>query len=204
MLTEPSYDRFYLRGGWNYDLLQQRRHMKTVLVPRAGWQPGDRIIEVGAGMGHHAEMLRRLGFDVTAIELSAYGVLAARKLYPELGIFHADLETFEPTAPAHVFARGASPWHYELNGVNEHGIDVPAVTARCFGWIPEGGTFVLQIVTDLSGSRRKNAESGVWNNPVEAYEQLFGRFGDVTITDWRGRPIGSGPQHTGVIVVTRR
>lgn len=194
-----SYDTHYARGGWRYDLDAQARHMRDILVPLAGWEHGARVVEVGAGMGHHAEMLRALGYDVTAVERSSEGCAAARRLYPALHVVHAALEAWEPEAPANVFARGASPWHYELNGVNEHGVDVPAVTERCFTWIPRGGTFVLQIVTDLSGTRRR---SGVWNNPVAAYERLFGRFGKVRVYDWNGKSPSSAPASRGVIVVT--
>lgn len=197
-----NYDRHYARGGWRYNLAEQSRHMVDVLVPLTGWPAFSRVVEVGAGMGHHAEMLRRLGFVVTAVEMSAAGVEAARNLYPELDVVQADLRTWSPPEPSNVFARGASPWHYELNGLNEKGLDVPAITARCFEWIPSGGTFVLQIVTDLSETKRK---SGVWNNPVEAYERLFSRFGDVSVTDWAGNKIASNRHpESGVIVVTRK
>lgn len=199
--TIAHYDRFYADGGWRYDLAAQARHMRDVLVPLAGWKRGSRIVEVGAGLGHHSEMLRRLGFRVTAVELSPVGVAEARRLYPQLDVVNADLAAWTPEEPAHVFARGASPWHYALDGVNERGIDVPAVTARCFEWIPVGGTFVLQIVTDLSGGVRK---SGVWNNTETAYRGLFERFGEVSITDWAGKPLGDDPPHQGVIVVTRK
>jgi hypothetical protein len=180
--------------------------MQDALVPLAGWKPPERIIEVGAGMGHHAEMLRKLRFDVTAVELSPAGVAAAKECYPKLDIVCADIATWAPSRHGHVFARGASPWHYELNGVNERGVDVPAVTARCFDWVPPGYSFVLQIVTDLSGTRRggkQPRETGVWNNTEAAYRQLFERFGDVSITDWSGRPLSVAPDQ-GVIVVTRR
>lgn len=205
MLTEPHYDRFYRKGGWSYDLEAQEQHLREVLVPATGWRVGDRVIEIGAGMGHQAELLRRMGFAVVAIDLSVMGVQAARRKYPELEIEHGDLTTWGPPGPGHVFARGASPWHYALDGVNELGIDVPAVTARCFGWIPSGGTFVLQIVTDFSGTRRRNRETGVWNNPLDAYRGLFERFGAVRITDWGGRAVqADGRPDRGVIVVTRK
>ena len=69
------------------------------------------------------------------------------------------------------------PWfHYELGGVNHYGIDVSYEAQRLFGWLKPGGTFVLQICTDFSGTFPK---SNVLNNMLDAYLGLLAPQGEV-------------------------
>lgn len=199
------YDRFFARGGWKYDLAQQKQILQNILMPIAGWKTGDSLIEVGAGMCHHAELLRQLGLKVTAVEASSSGVRYAKKHYPNLHVVEADVTTWSPSTPVdHVFARGMSFFHYELNGVNCKDIDVPAQTARMFDWLRVGGHFTLQIVTDFSG--RKDS---VHMNTIEEYLRLFSRFGNVLQTrDFSGKPlkppVKPGSADRGIIIVTEK
>lgn len=210
MSRPTGYDQFYSRGGWKYDLAAERHRLQKYVVDAARWEPGESVVEVGAGMGLHAELLRRMGFSVLALEASPVAVASAKKKYPELRIVECDVSEAGVFTTDHVLARGMSYFHYELGGVNKHGVDVPAETARMFEWIRPGGTFVLQIATDFRGGPREKrpgaGEGGVYMNRIEDYEGLFSRFGTVeSITDWDGRAVSNDrkPSH-GVIVVTRK
>lgn len=210
-LSRPTgYDQFYARGGWKYDVNAERHRLQRYVVDAARWKPGESVIDVGAGMCLHAELLRQMAFDVLAIEASPVAVKHARERYPNLRVVLSDASQCGNLVTHHVFARGMSYFHYELDGVNKHGIDVPAETERMFRWIRPGGTFVLQIATDFAGGPRPKrpgaGEGGVYMNKREGYEQLFSRFGTVeSITDWDGRAVSNDrkPSH-GVIVVTRK
>ena len=196
------YDGFYLRGGWQYDAHEETAFLRDVLMPACQWQPGDRVIEIGAGRCFHAHLLRDLGMDVTAVEVSPEGIEGARRDFPGLDAVCADAATYSPDRPGHVYARGLSWYHYELGGVNSRGVDVPGCTAAVFEWMPPGAVFAMQIVTDLTGRRH---EERVHQNQVSDYLGLFTRFGDTRVVDWSGKPIVPGQLHDrGVLVVTRK
>lgn len=204
MTTQNAYyDRFFARGGWKYDLNQQRGLLRRLVMEPAGWRRGEKVIEIGAGMCHQAELLRQAGMDITALEASKSGTAYAAKHYPKLKTVTADASKWEPAPPVdHLYVRGMSFYHYELLGENCKGIDVPAQTERFFGWLKPGGTFVLQIKTDFSG--RKDA---VHMNRYSDYVELFERFGSVVFaTDWEGRNLMHGvpPRTTTGIVIGAR
>lgn len=197
--SQAFYDSFYARGGWKYNLAAEKEIL-ALIAKIAGWQPGEHIIEIGAGMGHHSELLRQAGYKVTALEQSPVACVAAQELYPDLRVVCSSVSTWRPRRKLqHVFARGMSFYHYELSGLNRKGIDAPEETARMMRWILAGGTFVLQIITDLSGH---TATPMVHNTP-DAYRHLFTSHGAVAVYNWSGQPIAQRPDR-GVIVVTRR
>lgn len=71
----------------------------TSILPLAltsGWmKPGDRVLEVGCGLGTNAEWLARNGLDVTAIDLSRVAIWRARRRFRKQGLtaklYRADL-----------------------------------------------------------------------------------------------------------------
>ena len=205
MTTQNTYyDKFFGEGGWKYDLVEQDRILRTIIAPLPPWKRDQTIIEVGAGMCHHSELLRKLGMRVTAVEASKSGAAAGKRTYPQLapGIVCADASKWKPAVEVdHVFVRGMSFFHYELLGVNRYGIDVPAQTERMFTWLRSGGTFLLQIVTDFSGTK-KNVDM----NRYDDYVGLFERFGKIEHTvDFRGRKLTAKSKPTGgIIIVTRK
>jgi len=75
-------------------------------------------------------------------------------------------------------------------------------TWRMFRWLKPGGTFVLQVCTDFTGTRPTGS---VHNNTVRDYLLLFEPLGTViSLTDWAGTSLKPGEAgHKGVIVVTR-
>lgn len=46
--------------------------------------PGNRLFELGCGNGATADQMRRLGFDVTAVDPSETGIAAGKQAYPKL------------------------------------------------------------------------------------------------------------------------
>lgn len=213
-----AYDAFYRAGGFVYDIARERAFVGGVLIGAAGWQRGDRVIELGAGRCEHAALLAEAGMDVTAVEVSAAGVAHARATYPGLDVACADAATWSTDRPGHVYARGLSWYHYELTGPGERncrGVDVHACTARVMaGLVAPGCCMVMQIVTDLTGrhpvvdldvSGDVPPDDRVHQSTVAEFEALFGAFGDVTVLDWAGAPIVAGQRHDrGVLVVTRK
>ena len=211
--SSSFYDRFYCFGGWPYELEFERRTLQ-VTIDAAGWRAGQRLLEVGCGVGVHAKVLADMGLHVTAMDASANGIAMARKQYG--GLDHltyvvADLSSWEPEHKQFdsIYARGMSYFHYELDGVNCRGVDVPGQTARLFSWLRPGGVFVLQISSDLSGDRWKTR---VHSNRYRDYVDLFERFGTIlSIADLNGTPIDEttrgdpslGPTKQGVIIVVQ-
>jgi trans-aconitate methyltransferase len=203
MTTQNKYyDSFFASGGWKYDLNEHRRYLIDTLMPIVGWKKGDTLIEIGSGMGHHSELLRQQGLDVTAVEASSSGVEYARRRYPKLRAVCADASKWVPTDPVdHVYARGMSFFHYELNGLNRHGVDVPKETQRMFDlWLRPGGTFTLHIVTDFSGRK-----GSVHMNKLESYLSLFSAYGTVErATDFSGNELPVVKADRGIVIVTRK
>ena len=202
------YDRFYAGSGFRYQEDRERAFVRGVLIPAAGWVPGDRVIEIGAGKCLHARLLAEAGLDVTAVEVSATGVDAARRAYPGLDVQCADAAQWATDRPGNVFARGLSWYHYELTGPgerNSRGVDVHACTERVMrDLVAPGCCMVMQIVSDLTGTHNP-PDRKVHQSTVAEFEALFAPFGQVSITDWAGQPIVPGKRHDrGVLVVTRR
>ncbi len=199
-----SYERLYGRGGFGHRPEPEWAWLEGTLLPLTGWGPGTRVIELGAGEGVHAEGLRRLGLDVTAVEVSDAGVALARTTWPDLDVVRADAARWSTDRPGHVYARGMSWFHYELVRTNRHGVNVPACTARVMtDLVAPGCLLVAQMSTDLSGRR---PDEKVHHNTVDDFLHLFGPLGeDVRVVDWSGNPIQPGfPHDRGVIVICRK
>lgn len=203
------YDQFYGKGGWPYNLDQQRRALVPV-AKEAGWGVGSRILEVGCGTGMHSRIFSEWGMKVTALDVSEVAIEMARKQHgDDVNYVAADLSKWEGGMFDGVYARGMSYFHYELDGVNCKGIDVPHQTERLFSWLRPGGTFVLQICTDLSGDRGDTVHSNTYLD----YLDLFERFGRVvSFTDLEGNTIDAetkgdptrGPSKQGIILVVKK
>lgn len=197
-----SYTSFYEAGGWAYDIGVETTVMRMI-AHMAGWNPGDVVHEIGAGRGDHAGILAGLGYRVTAVEWAKSGTRATRERFPEVEAVNADVAEWTPPVRGHIFARGMSWFHWELDRINISGVDVPAATRALVGRaLDPGGSFVLQIWSDLSGRR---SEDKVHDNTLGDYHGLFDPiFTNVLIYDWSGRPINPGVRHDrGVIVIGR-
>jgi 2-polyprenyl-3-methyl-5-hydroxy-6-metoxy-1,4-benzoquinol methylase len=86
-IRKLAFEMFYATGfarfAWHVE-------KPTSLIDRAissGWlKPGQRILEVGCGLGSNCEHLASLGFDVTAIDLSATAIRKAAQRLEQKGL----------------------------------------------------------------------------------------------------------------------
>lgn len=191
MRTTKIYDDLYKNGGWVYNVEERRSLIRELIVKPSNWPPGGKVLEIGCGMGLYAHLLSEMGFQVTAVDLSQEGIRQAQNTYQGPEYIHADLTEFNPQCKFDgILSNGMSWFHYELDGVNACGVDVPRQTARLFEWLKPGGTFILKIKTDFSGTRPVDK---VHNNRFTDYVNLFEPLGTVTsVTDARlGKHLGA-------------
>lgn len=181
MHTRRSSDA-YADRNWDFDAVKARPIID--LVVRAGaWAKGDRVVEVGAGIGHYAEQIRRRGFGVVALESDASLGDRAARLYPRLAVVQTPARHFQPERPVdHIYVREPVL----------RGGDAAARAEHVFEWLRPGGTLVAQIFTDTP------SES-------DDHRRLLERFGSVVaVTDWSGATIRPGVRHDrGIVMVVR-
>ena len=204
------YDEFYSKGGWKYSNWRHRRFLVKNIIKPLKLQKGLKILEIGCGMGFHCNLLSKLGFEVVGVDLSESGIDYAKNHFPESQFFDLDAlnlsSVFDYENFDVIFSRGMSWYHYELNGVNKHGIDVPSCTQELFRFLNKNGIFILQIVTDFSGSR---PDDKVHFSKLEDYVKLFSALGEVIyISDWGGRIIknqkDAEESKNNIIIATRK
>ena len=63
-----------------------------MLLDAAGIRPGSKVLEIGSGPGHVADMLVQVGADVTGVDFSSKMVEVAQSRYPEITFRQADAE----------------------------------------------------------------------------------------------------------------
>ncbi|GIW08023.1 MAG: methyltransferase type 11 [Dehalococcoidia bacterium] len=120
--------------AWSYDA-----RMSVVTRLGAGVldllepQPGERILDLGCGTGHHAAQLADAGCDVEGVDASESMIARARALYPAVRFHVARAEALVVERPFDaVFSNAALHW-------------MPAadlVAARVFAALRPGGRFV--------------------------------------------------------------
>ena len=207
---KSHYDDFYSKGGWTYSNWRHRRFLVKKIIKPLKLQKGLKLLEIGCGMGFHSNLLSKLGFEVVGVDLSEAGIEYAKNHSSKPQFFDLDAlnlsSEFEYEHFDVIFSRGMSWFHYELNGVNKHGIDVPGCTQELFRFLTKNGIFILQIVTDFSGSR---PDDKVHHNKLEDYVRLFSAFGEVIfISDWSGKIIkdqkDAEDSKNNIIIATRK
>jgi cyclopropane fatty-acyl-phospholipid synthase-like methyltransferase len=205
---KESYNRFYAQGGWSYSREQQEKFVIERIIKPLGLVRGSKILEIGCGMGIHSALLHQLGFKVTAVDVSNVGIQFAKTHVPGVTFHCTDLAGFISEEPEYdvIYSRGMAWYHYELNTVNVHGIDVPLQTTRLFQMLKTGGIFVLQISTDFSGTV---AESGVYNNKLAEYTTFFERLGEIVLlTNWNGEALTNQAEASrlgrNILIATRK
>lgn len=143
-LATPFYRFFWGRhihhGLWegSESAAQAQQNLTETVAREAGIRRGDRVLDVGCGMGGSSiHLAKTLGCDVTGITLSpvqrGWASLAARwnQVHPRTHFRVADAETaeFEPEAFDVV-------WSLECT---EHLFDKPAFFRRVASWLRPGG-----------------------------------------------------------------
>lgn len=190
MLTR-DYEAFYSGGGWEYDSDRERRFLADKIITPLGLAPGQTLLDFGCGMGLFSVLFHELGFEVTGVDISPAGIAHAKKHFPGPSFHNFDGDQiFDEIAPGSldiVYVRGMSWYHYELNSVNKHGVDVPAKTRTLFGLLKPRGHFILQIKTDFTGNR---PPEGVYHLEVDEFVRHFKPLGKIRlVTDWEGMPL---------------
>lgn len=187
------YNGFYSKGGWKYNSWWQKRLLNKTIIKPLKLQRGSKILELGCGMGIHSHLLHQLGFKVVGVDVSEIGIDYAKKNFSGPSFFNLDAANlsseFEYESFDIILIRGMSWYHYELNGENKHGVNVPDCTKDFFRFLAPQGLFILQIKTDFSGSRPADK---VHNNKLQDYVDLFSPLGKVIyISDWKGKVINN-------------
>lgn len=198
------YEKFYPKGGWQYDLGNQQAFIRDRIVEPLGLTPPAKVIDVGCGTGDQVAVFSELGFDVVGLDLSEEGIAQAREQYPDLEFIcddasnlgdYYDRDTFDL-----LFLRGMSWYHYELNDW------VRRATARLMRFVKPEGYIVLYIKTDFSGEPEPG--DGVINNKLSAYVQLFNPLGAIALmTDRHGKPLHTvedTEDATNIIIATQK
>ena len=211
----PSYDKRYSEGGWAYKAPNELKDLQ-VMVEASGLKPPASIIEVACGMGFHANLLREMGFKITANDYSEIGIANARKTYPEIEFHWGDSRELPARIGRERFdglmVRGHSHHHYDLplEGLSRKGVDVVQSTQTMFDLVKPGCVVMMTIRTNFKGDRYAD---GVHNNTLGAYTDLFAKFGKIVfLSDRHGTPIrdeehalelGKIPDNR-VVVITRK
>lgn len=186
-----DYDEFYSEGGWRYSARRERRSIVKRIIGPLKLERGLRLLELGCGMGFHSSLFSKQGFRVVGVDASKAGIDYARDHFPGPSFLNLDAmdlsSELEHESFDVIFVRGMSWYHYELDGVNSHGVDVPGCTRELFRFLTKGGVFILQIRTDFSG-RRPDGE--VHHNRFDDYVGLFEPLGEIVlVSDWKGKVI---------------
>ena len=92
-----------IENTWNAALYDARHSFVTVageaLIDLLDPQPGERIIDLGCGTGHHVRQLADRGAHAIGIDGAADMIAAARQAYPDLDFRVADGAAFTVEAP---------------------------------------------------------------------------------------------------------
>ncbi len=190
------YNQFYSsEKRWIYNEEKERQILENYIIKPANWLRGDYLLEIGCGQGFHSNLLQSLGYQITGIDMSVSAIKTAQAESSGADFICGDLSTFKPEKKYKgILCRGMSWFHYELND------ELKKKLRHIFEWLESDGIFVLQIVTDFSGSR---PEGKVHNNIVEQYLELFKGVGTlISITDWVGKKLKIGEKGNMGVIVT--
>lgn len=162
-----------------------------------GLEPG-RALDLACGEGRNAVWLRRLGWEVTAVDFSDVGLAKGRAADPEVDWVGADVRTWTP--PASAFDLVAIVYLHLPAGERR------AVLASATSALTPGGTLVV------IGHDRRNLVDGVGGpqdpevllDPAELVDELAGLADlDVLRAETVDRPVGDDTARDTFVVVRR-
>jgi len=165
-------------------------------------QPGERILDLGAGTGHLTARIAEAGASVIGLDASADMVSQARELYPQIEFIHADASDFRFNEPFDaVFSNATLHW---VKSAEEAVISIAASLKRGGRFVAEFGgrgnckgvIGSLQAARDALGFELIVGEAYPWFFPgIAQYSALLERHGlEVTMMQLFDRPT---PQDEG-------
>jgi len=87
LLKKLVFEVVYLTGAARIAWHDERHTPLIDTALLSGWlKPGQRILDVGCGLGSNGEYLARLGFDLTAIDLSAVAIRKVERRFADKGL----------------------------------------------------------------------------------------------------------------------
>ncbi len=153
---------------WNATLYSQRHAFVwrggEDLIELLQPQPGERILDIGCGLGQLTAELARSGARVTGLDNSASMVEAARAAHPGIEFIAADLVEFEAAEPFDaIFSNAALHW-----------IHPPATAARRMAQALKPGG---RLVAELGGTGNVGAM-------IDAANELLAERGHAAQSPW--------------------
>jgi SAM-dependent methyltransferase len=188
--THEAYDRLY-RGDWLWRYtsptarLREYVKVKRYILDRFGIPRGARVLEIACGQGYHVDLMRRLGMQVTGVDISREGIAFARHRYPECDFRHLDATEalpFEPESFDLVWSLGAGFFHYSITDEKAE-----RVVRSHLRLVRPGGRYVVMISTDLSGRRPQPPEAywaREWMHTLDDFRSMLGRHGMPVTAEW--------------------
>lgn len=190
MSTKPaseSYDSFYQRGGWSYDLNEETLFLDFRIIQPLGLKQG-RALELGCGQGVQTEALRRLLGYAHGVDTSSVAIEQARSRFPHCVFTNGDALDLLGDGQRWdlVFARGMSWFHSALEpGANPY--PLAELMQRAMSNLAPDGYFVLQIRTDYTG---EYDSTGIRHHTVTQLRQWAETCGTPRmLIDWMGLPL---------------
>jgi trans-aconitate methyltransferase len=165
-------------------------------------QPGERILDLGAGTGHLTARIAEAGAAVIGIDASADMVAQARQLYPDIEFIHADASDFRFNEPFDaVFSNATLHW---VKRADEAVTSIAACLKRGGRFVAEFGgrgngrnvIGALQAARDANGFQLVIGEDYPWFFPgIAQYSAMLEKHGlEVTMAQLFDRPT---PQENG-------
>jgi trans-aconitate methyltransferase len=165
-------------------------------------QPGERILDLGAGTGHLTQRIAEAGATVIGLDASADMVAEARRLYPDIDFIQADVSDFHFNEPFDaVFSNAALHW---VKRADEAIQSISACLKRGGRFVAELGgrgncrTVIgaLQAARDANGFELVVGDAYPWFFPgIAQYSSMLEKHGlEVTMAQLFDRPT---PQEDG-------
>lgn len=208
--TNPGYERAYARDWfWKFNTLREWLKLRTHVVGRVGLRPGACVLEVACGQGYHVNLLRRMGYHVTGVDISEAAIGFAQRHFPKDDFRRIDAAEPLPL-PDHsfdlVWSHGAGFFHYCLTDSATE-----AIVRRHLRVVKPGGHYLVMISTNLSGDRPKPPLAPYayeWQHTTADVRTMLEKHGDEVAVDWfptRRWIVGpKAPSGTGYVVGTLR